>query len=155
MQPTVPVPTDNIYKFACLFGLALVIAAIFSYVAVYASSLDRKVKYAEAVIMLEAKQDRSKVETDLLALNQRLLKITKSNEGAAFGVVAFVLLSGVALAMFGSMRWFGHVQKRDDQIAQLQLRKLAAEVRVLEIRHPIEAGARGSASRRKGSIRLG
>ena len=28
MQPSIPIPTDNIYKFACLLGLAIFISAM-------------------------------------------------------------------------------------------------------------------------------
>jgi len=71
MTPSLPIPTDNIYKFACLFGLALIMASIFSYVSIYSSSLDRKVKHMEVIIPLEANSQRSKADNDLIELNKR------------------------------------------------------------------------------------
>ena len=132
MQPSVPIPTDNIYKFACLFGLALIVSAIFSFVASYSSSLDRKVRYMEIVISLEAKTEKSKTEEDLLAMNRKLISVTKENEQAATVAISAVLVAGLLLSLYGATRWHQIVQKRDDQLAELQLRKLAAEVARLE-----------------------
>ena len=132
MQPSVPIPTDNIYKFACLFGLALIVSAIFSFVASYSSSLDRKVRYMEIVIPLEAKTEKSKTEEDQLAMNRKLISVTKENEQAATVAISAVLVAGLLLSLYGATKWHQIVQKRDDQLAELQLRKLAAEVARLE-----------------------
>ncbi|THF64660.1 hypothetical protein E6C76_11435 [Pseudothauera nasutitermitis] len=132
MQPSIPIPTDNIYKFACLFGLALIVSAIFSFVLVYSSSFDRKVKYSESIIPLEAKADRTKTEEDLLALNKKLIEVTLSNESTASHVIAVTLTFGIAFSVFGATRWHQTVQQRDDQLAELQLRKITAEVAILE-----------------------
>ena len=132
MQPSVPIPTDNIYKFACLFGLALIVSAIFSFVASYSSSLDRKVRYMEIMIPLEAKTEKSKTEEDLLAMNRKLISVTKENEQAATVAISAVLVAGLLLSLYGATKWHQIVQKRDDQLAELQLRKLAAEVARLE-----------------------
>ncbi len=132
MQPSIPVPTDNIYKFACLFGLALIVSAIFSYVNTYSSSLDRKIRYSEVVIPLEAKSERTKAEEQLLALNKKLLEVTRANENTTYGALFVVLASGVLLSIVGAARWSQVVQSRDDRLAELQIRKLAAEVAKLE-----------------------
>jgi hypothetical protein len=132
MQPSLPVPIDNIYKFACLFGLALIVSAIFSFVASYSSSLDRKVRYSEVVIPLEAKAERTKAEEDLLAMNRKLIAVTKDNERSANVLIGLVLGVGILLSLYGAAKWHQVVQKRDDQLAELQLRKLSAEVARLE-----------------------
>jgi hypothetical protein len=77
MTPSVPIPTDNIYKFTCLFGLALIVVSIFSFASMYTSFLDRKVKYMEIIIPLEAKEQRSKADDDLLELNRKLIDIAR------------------------------------------------------------------------------
>lgn len=132
MQPSLPIPTDNIYKFACLFGLVLIVSAIFAFVSSYSSSLDRKIKYSEVIIPLEAKADRSKIENDLLALNQRLIEVTKSNEKSASTAIGIVLGFGLLLSAYGAKKWHQVIQTRDDKLADLQLRKLEAEVAKLE-----------------------
>ncbi len=132
MIPSLPAPTDNIYKFACLFGLALIVSSIFAFVSSYESALDRKIKYAESVISLEAKDQRTKSENDLLALNRKLLEITGENEKVARTAIAAMLAAGIFLSAFGAARWHRDIQIRDDRMAVLQLRKLEAEVAKLE-----------------------
>lgn len=144
MAPNLPLPTDNVYKFACIFGLALIVAAVFSYVSIHSSSLDRKIRYSESVITLEAKGERTKADNDLLELNRRLLEVTKSNESAASHIVSAVLGIGVALSLAGAWAWYTKIQARDNKLADLQVRKLAAEVARLEAvssGHPSQAGS--------------
>lgn len=128
MTPSLAVPTDNIYKFVCLFGLTLVIASIFAFVTAYVSTLDRKVGFSEVIIPLEAKQPRTKVEDDLLALNKKLLELTQANEKAANHVISGACGAGLALSLLGALRWYSKVQKRDDRLVQLQMQKLELEI---------------------------
>ena len=128
MTPSLPVPTDNIYKFAALFGLALVVSGIFAFSAVYTSSLEKKIKYTEAMIELEAKTTRTKLEDDTLAFNRRLVEITQSNEKTAnYGLGGLIGL-GLVLSVYGAVRWHQVIQPRDDEIAKLQKEKLEAEI---------------------------
>lgn len=140
MSPSLPVPTDNIYKFACLFGLALIVSSIFSFVATYTSSLDRKVRYSEALIPLEAKAQRTKIEEDTLAMNKKLIEVTKSNENAAGVAISIVLVVGLFLSGYGAKKWYQDIQRRDDRLAALQLEKLEAEIAKLrsEIKSPAQ-----------------
>lgn len=128
MTPALSVATDNIYKFACLFGLALIISGVYTYVSVYTSSLDRQIKYAETAIQLEAKVERSKVEDDLLALTNKLSKVTESNKKTAHYLIAGIVGAGIALSVIGAIAWTRNIQQRDDRMALLQLEKLELEV---------------------------
>jgi len=132
MQPSLPVPTDNIYKFSCLFGLVLIVSAIFAFVTSYSSSLDRKVKHLEVMIPLEAKENRTKAENDLLALHKRLIEVTKLNEQMTIWPVAVVMVLGLSLSWYGAKKWNQVIQTSDDKLADLQIRKLEAEVAKLE-----------------------
>lgn len=128
MTPSLPVPTDNIYKFACLFGLALIISSVFAFVSTYTSSLDRKIKYSEVIILLEARAQLSKFEDDTLAMNRKLIEVTKSNEDFAGTVVAALLVVGIFLSSYGANKWYRDIQQRDDRLAALQIEKLEVEV---------------------------
>lgn len=128
MSPSLPVPTDNVYKFACIFGLALIIVSVFSFSTIYTSSLDRKVGYGEIIIALEAKDKRSKEEEDQLALKKMLLEITRENEKAANSALSAILGVAIAISGLGAHGWYGKVQKRDDKIADLQIAKLEHEI---------------------------
>lgn len=133
MAPSsLPIPTDNIYKFACIFGLALIVSSVFAFVSTYTSSLDRKIKYSEVVIPLEAKSQRTAVEEKTLLMNQKLIEVTKSNEHSAMGGVAICLVAGFLLSGYGAQRWHRDIQRRDDKLANLQIEKLEVEVAKLK-----------------------
>ncbi|WP_133247304.1 hypothetical protein [Azospira sp. I13] len=128
MPPSFSIATDNIYKFTCLFGLALIISAIFSVVSMYSASLERKVKYMEALILLEAKTEKNKIDEDLLEMNKKLLEVAKSNDKTGNIFAGAVLGTGIALSIFGAFLWHGKIQLRDDKLAQLQIEKLELEL---------------------------
>lgn len=128
MAPYLPVPTDNIYKFACFFGLALIISSLFAFVSIYTTSLDRKIKYSEVIISLEAKEHRNKAEDNMLALNKQLINITKSNANFAGICIAIALAVGILLSSLGAAKWNRVIQKRDDKLVALQIEKLEVEI---------------------------
>lgn len=130
MTPSLPIPTDNIYKFACLFGLALIVSSIFSFVSTYTSSLDKSIKFSEAVIILEANAQRSKAEDKLLIMYKKMNENTKSNQESIGVVILTGLFFGIGLSIFGARMWYP-IQERDDRLAELQLKKLEFEVKML------------------------
>lgn len=132
MPPSVPVPTDNIYKFSCLFGLALIVAGIFVFATSYNSALENKIRYLQVTIPLDAKIDRSKAESDTLSMYTKLIKVTKENEELLSGFVGGLIGVGIMFSFYGAVRWYKKVQARDDQLVDLQIRKLSAEVKKLE-----------------------
>lgn len=133
MIPNLPIATDNIYKFACLFGLAIIVTSVLSFVSVYSSALDRKVRLSEAIIPFEAKEELTKVEKDTLELNNKLIKITKSNERFAHGVIGGACFIGLLLSIYGARQWRTKIQARDDLLATLQIEKLRAEITKLQL----------------------
>lgn len=133
MKSTIPIPTDNIYKFSCLFGLALIVTGILSFIASYSSSLDRKIAYVEAMMALEAKTEKTEADTKLIAQKQQLIDITKSNEKAVAYSAAIVVVLGLSLSFAGAMKWYKIIQPRDDKMAELQIEKMNLEIRKLEV----------------------
>jgi hypothetical protein len=132
MFPSVPLPTDNLYKFLSLLGLALVIASIAGLTAVYVSSLDTKTRLGLEIIELEAHPaPLPPGHQEKLGLKKRIFEITKNNERDAMLFLSLPLIVGSLLLVFGGKKW-SVVQARDDQIGQLHLRKLTAEVAGLE-----------------------
>src|SRR6218665_2275368 len=87
MIPSLSTPTDNLYNFSCIFGLVLIVSAVFGFIAVYSASLEQKAKYVETKISLEARSNRSASEEQLLALQNKLIEVTSDNEKTAARVV--------------------------------------------------------------------
>lgn len=128
MTPSLQIATDNVYKFLCLFGLALIVVSIAAFVSTYTASLDTKIKYREVIISLEASSQRTKANDERLELNKKLLEIAKSNESFANNVIFTATLVGVVLSLLGFQLWYERIQKRDDTVAQLQREKLELEI---------------------------
>lgn len=133
MTPSLPIPTDNIYKFACIFGLALIIVSVFSFVATYNSSFERKVKYIEIVIPLENKEHRTKAEEDQLIFSKKIINISTENERVAMYAAGTFLAVGIILSFFGGSKWYEKIQQRDDKLAELQIAKLSAEIEKIKM----------------------
>jgi len=141
MQPSLPVPTDNIYKFSCLFGLVLIVSAVIAIASVYNSSLEKKIVYVQAVIALESKSERTKQEEDTLKLNRWLIDVTKKNEDYVNVLLGAVLGLGIVLSGFGATQWRRTIQRRDDQLAELQIQKLQAEIAKIQAETPLPSSS--------------
>jgi hypothetical protein len=79
MTPTISVPTDNIYKFMCSFGLAIIISSIACYVSIYINTLDKKIYFYEKIKQLEYIENRTKAEEDNLSLYTKLVEVATDN----------------------------------------------------------------------------
>jgi hypothetical protein len=132
MFPNLSIATDNIYKFACLFGLALILASIFSFVSVYNFTLDRKIELSKTIISIEAKKERTKMESDTLELSKKLLEISSANGKYANSAIGAALGFGIVLSIYGGWGWRTKIQTRDDLLAGLQVEKLRAEISALK-----------------------
>lgn len=141
MQPSLPVPTDNIYKFSCLFGLVLIVSAVIAIASVYSSSLDRKIVYVQAVIALDSKTERTKQEEESLKLNRLLIDVTKKNEDYVNIWLGVVIGFGLCLSGFGALQWHRTIQRRDDQLAELQIQKLQAEIAKIQAETPLPSSS--------------
>ena len=105
MFPNLSIATDNIYKFACLFGLAIILASIFSTVSVYNYTLDRQIALSETIISIEAKKERTKTEIDKLELSKQLLKISNTNQKISSRIIGVVLGLGIVFSIYGAWNW--------------------------------------------------
>src|SRR5690606_34726873 len=122
------IPTDNISKFFSLFGLALVVVSVYAFVSTYNATLADKVRYSEAIIMLEAKTSLTKAEENVLKLNKRLLEVTIKN-GETVNIAAGLLAgAGISICFLGLTSWYKRVQQYEDELAKLQIEKLKMEI---------------------------
>lgn len=146
MTPSLPIATDNIYKFTGLFGLALIITSLIAYFSTYHTFLEQKIKHHEMVIALEAKTPRSKTDDDLLALHKKLVDLANANQTGVAKIISVILSVGIALSVVGLWLWYTKIQVRDDKLAQLQIAKLECEVAKLQAERAASnpAGATGA-----------
>jgi hypothetical protein len=102
VTPARSVPTDNIYKFASLFGWAIIFAAVLSFVSIYSFNLKEKVQLTDAIATLEAKAERTKLEDDALARRKRLRDAHTANEKHPSNVIGLALGFGLCAARAAS-----------------------------------------------------
>jgi hypothetical protein len=132
MTPSMPVATDNIYKFAALFGLALLISVIL--VGTYVPDKYGEPAFNDALELkiLQSKDNLSKEETIKKTLLEEKVRLF---DGFArqiiYGAAVFMLI-GAFLLVWGGIAWWWKVQPKQDELLNLQIEKMKREIQVLE-----------------------
>lgn len=135
---SLPIPTDNLYKFACLFGLTLIVVAVFGMISINNAEVERVVRMIESTHSAAMKQDRVAAE-GAVALFENVSNATRIPYAIATLALTFTLALGCSISVVGAIFWKQKVQKRDDLMAELQLKKLEAEVAQLLGQEPTSA----------------
>ena len=132
MTPQLPIPTDSLHKFLCMFGLALLFTGVLGFYAIYTITFDRKLVLLTEIDQLEAITPRPLVDERQLDRKRKILEITKSNEDFFHWIVGGTVGIGLALVYLGGSAWHKKSQMLEDQMKALQLRKLELEVSAME-----------------------
>jgi hypothetical protein len=145
MDNNVPLPTDNIYKFYALFGLALLIFSIWSLLAMNRSSNDAAFNYLTEIHALKQKSSPQPGDNVKLAALERRLEITA--EDRSFFTWALAVLSGVAVIgiSYGFGKWQNEIQPKQDELMALQIEMARLQVAELKGVRRIGSRARGKA----------
>lgn len=132
MTPSLPIATDNIYKFTGLFGLALIVASIIAFFSTSNTFLEQQMKHHELAMALEAKTPRSEIDDHRLVIHNALADLANTNRQRVAQIIIGILGVGIALSVIGLWLWYTKIQVRDDKLAQLQIAKLECEVAKLQ-----------------------
>ena len=139
MRSSVPVPTDNIYKFYSLFGLLIMLSSIFAFVSVYNKYTDRAFdRYVELEVLNSLKQlDPKQIATKAALEKQR--EIDKDNKKFFQIILGYFMGISIVLMSIGFYRWHSKIQPRQDQLLDRQISKLDLEIKLLQkqIREPL------------------
>lgn len=124
MQPSIPVPTDNLYKFMALFGLVLVVSSLFGMVLTGRS--------ANAQIF-DAARDYAQVDPELSpakkAYADSLVKkasIAAEDRDVLIMALIIPLTVGMLLSYSGFARW-KQIQPLHDELLRLQVERARKE----------------------------
>src|SRR6185503_16872159 len=128
MESKIPIPTDNIFKFYALFGLLLFIFSIGSSLYVIRSTNElvfQTVIESESIRQID---NPSTVDQTKKLLLDKRLEIARADKD--FLTKSLGALGGVALALmgYGFWKWHTCVQPIQDELLQLQVKKLRHEV---------------------------
>lgn len=128
MESRIPIPTDNIYKFYALFGLALFITAIAIQVSVVKSTNELAFSIGPELKALEVLEKPSPVEITKKELLKRQLEIAVADRDEFKELAHYLTVFGAILMGLGFGMWQYSVQPKQDELLDLQIEKAKLEL---------------------------
>ncbi|HEX9869591.1 MAG TPA: hypothetical protein VGC99_13545 [Candidatus Tectomicrobia bacterium] len=132
MTPTIPIPTDHVYKFHALCGLAILISSMIGLVYLHDRFNERIGKNYLKWEILNRKANLSQEEEVTKAVLDMRLKLDRADRKLmpkALGAIAGI---GVVMMVFGFMLWHKKVQPKQDKLLELQIKKIEREILALD-----------------------
>jgi hypothetical protein len=132
MTPSMPIPTDNFYKFAALFGLAILIS--FMVLSIYLPEKFGEPAFKES-LEFEILKSRDSLSTEETIRKNHLETKIKLFDSFARQIVygsAIIGMFGGFLFLWGIIVWWWKVQPKQDELLNLQIEKTKREIQVLE-----------------------
>lgn len=128
MVPSLPVPTDNLWKFSALFGLALIVSSITGITYVHQST--NELIYASVVdrARLEMLQQADPVARSKIAVIDKKLEIAASDKPVLSFALTALLSAGLVISGWGFYNWWRY-QPIQDRLLELQIAKAEREER--------------------------
>jgi hypothetical protein len=131
MTPSIPIATDNIYKFLALFGLVMFISDLWALAYFvgkyneigYENYLELEVLKAKGTLSSEEKVKRFVLE--------EVAKIIKRDWRILGSLLIACAIIGFFLSALGYYSWFKKVQPKQDELLNLQIEKMKYEIQVL------------------------
>ena len=132
MTPTMPMTTDNIYKFATLLGFALLATVVF--LGIYMPEKYGQIAFNEHVELqvLKSKDNPSKediIKIEALEMKDRLMS---NNVHVLLWGSSILAIVGLILFFWGVVCWLRRVQPKQDELLNLQIEKTKREIQVLD-----------------------
>ena len=125
MEPRIPLPTDNIYKFYALFGLLLIITSVLGTILVSTSSND---KIQELVKEYEGIAEEKKKESVLAKVIEKRIDVQAKNKQFFLNSLAVTAGVSILLMFYGFWQWHTKIQPKQDEYFNLQMQKLRKEL---------------------------
>lgn len=124
------VPTDNLYKFAAIFGLTLIVLSFYLMNQTY-NSLTSKANELEVQDMIH----QIKTDVDSTSVDLKIEKIKHDKEvfqlmekvdkyPKAIYLNLLILMVGVIMSFWGFIQWYYKTQKKQDEILENEKTKL-------------------------------
>ena len=132
MEDKIPLPTDNIYKFYALFGLALFIFCAGAVIYIVRTSND--LVFRMNIELATVKQIAKPLDADIV--KEKFLEAFIKGTVTDRKFFTYVLGGFFGLAMcsmfYGFKKWHKKVQPIQDEMLKLQVEKLRYEVKALK-----------------------
>lgn len=128
MESSIPLPTDNIFKFYALFGLLLIIFGIGSMLYVNKSTNDLVFEFGVEYETLKADPVRSISQEARFQILQKKLEVAREDKNLFLISLGVVIGIGIFMMSYGFKKWHTEVQPIQDEMARLNLKKLRREM---------------------------
>jgi hypothetical protein len=132
MEPSIPIPTDNAYKFAAFFGLAVLISSMVAIVYTYDKYFERGYTDFIELEVLKAKDILSADESVRKTALELKQKTDQANKRSLLNFLMACMGGSIALSLMGGVCWLGKVQPKQDELLNLQIEKMKCEIQVLD-----------------------
>lgn len=121
MESKIPLPTDNIYKFAALFSLVIVIVSFCSII--YSNSASNAIVFEHWVEVetLQAQEKLSVEQSSRLKALEKKIEVAVSDKQLFIKLASVFLGLGICGVFFGFGYWHKRIQPLSDQMAATQL----------------------------------
>lgn len=146
MQPNVPVPTDNLYKFMALFGLVLIISAVFTAAYVHVNVNNKHFSYVDVYYGPSERDEADEAEFKR-HIESQVDELKSSTTIAMYGVGAAIGLGGW-LCFWGFHRW-SIIQPLHDELLELQVAKARKEAHGSNVYRELPARPKAKKSGKK------
>ncbi len=132
MNNRVPIPTDNIYKFYALFGLALFITGSYALQSIHNSYLEVIYEtYQEQILLSKIEQPTNEQSTRLEVLEHKR-KTNAHNKVDYTKVAGLVIALGMTLMFIGFAVWQLKIQPLQDDLRKKEIEKINLEIDLLK-----------------------
>jgi hypothetical protein len=132
MIPSVPIATDNIYKFAALFGLVMMISWIVAVLYLLKINYEFGVENINEYELLKVKTDLTQAESIRKDALEQILRLRSVGTKVFMWSLNILFLVGIGICYWGFRSWYKKVQPKQDELVNLQIEKMKREIQVLE-----------------------
>src|SRR6266511_4160556 len=132
MEPSIHIPTDNIYKFASLFGIAIFISSMLGSVYFIVRFNELATKTVLDFEALKAKESLSTVESVQKTILEKTRNVNRANSIIFPCLLGGSLGGSFFLSILGVLNWYRKVQPKQDELLNLQIEKMKREIQVLD-----------------------
>ncbi|MFC5050543.1 hypothetical protein ACFPK9_07955 [Rubritalea spongiae] len=134
MAFSIPSVTDNVYKFYAIFGLTLIVSSVIGSIQLNRMNNARIHQFAkdvEAVHQRDPEFANAKDSPVVASALKQIEVIGEDRKGFKRLLLGLVAV-GAGISFYGFRQWQNGVQKMDDAIKELELKKLKLEVEKLK-----------------------
>lgn len=128
MDSRISIPTDNIYKFYALFGLAFCVAALTMFVLAYNSHFESTTELSMQLAKLDTLAKLTEFEEAQKKILENQIEIGNSNKDFYMTIISASLGFGLVVMISGFIRWHYKVQPQIDKIMALKIEQLQVEL---------------------------